>query len=237
MTHYALTFGNLSERLSHPLSILRVDPYETRVPRRAIEVLTRGDVLAYPTETVYGLGCRIDHEAAVRRIFELKSRPPTDPLPVLLADAAQLEEYAAEVSDAARLLIRRYWPGPLTLVVVRSARVPSVVAGGGKTVAVRVPDHPLPRGLMAGIGGPIIGTSANSHGQPAPTTAQQVVFDLGDRIALVLDGGRTRLGVESTVVDVTGPTVRVLRNGAIPATAILAVVGQGESMVGPRASP
>lgn len=237
MTFYDLTFANLAELISGRISILRVDSNDTRPPRRAIEALAAGDVIAFPTDTVYGLGCRIDEERAVRRIYDIKSRPPTDPLPVLIAEVVQLDEVATAVSHAARKLIERFWPGPLTIVVARSPRVPAQVTGGGDTVAVRLPNHPVPRGLVRGVGVPIVGTSANSHGRPAPVTAQQVVFDLGDQIPLVLDGGRTPIGVESTVVDVTGPSLRIVREGAIPADAVLAAEAQTQFAMGPRGGP
>ncbi len=237
MTFYDLTFANLVELIPGRISILRVDSNDPRPPRRAIEALAAGDVIAFPTDTVYGLGCRIDEERAVRRIYDIKARLPTDPLPVLIAEVVQLDEVATAVSHGARKLIERFWPGPLTIVVARSPRVPAQVTGGGDTVAVRLPNHPVPRGLVRGVGVPIVGTSANSHGRPAPVTAQQVVFDLGDQIHLVLDGGRTPIGVESTVVDVTGPSLRIVREGAIPADVVRAAEAQTQFAMGPRGGP
>lgn len=215
MSYYNLTFSNLSTIGTRQIPIIRVEPSDGRPPRRALDALQRGEVIVFPTDTVYGLGCRIDHEPGVRRVFALKTRPETDALPVLLADAGQLDAFGRAVSAAARRLAARFWPGPLTIVVHRSDRVPASVAGGGPTVALRVPNHPVPRALIRAIGTPLIGTSANSHGMPAPVTAQLAVYDLGDRVDLVLDGGRAPLGVESTVVDCTGDRVRVLREGAI----------------------
>jgi L-threonylcarbamoyladenylate synthase len=215
--YYRLTFSNLREFAPGRIPILRIDPHESKAPRRAVEALRRGEVLVYPTDTIYGLGCRIDDDRAVRRIYEIKNRPAMEPLPVLLADPVQVDDYAREISPVARRLISRFWPGPLTLVLRRSARIPSVVAGGGDTVALRVPGHPLPRALVRELGVPIVGTSANSHGMPSPVTAQQAVFDLGDRVDMVLDGGRAPLGRESTVVDATGDLPRIIREGALPA--------------------
>lgn len=215
MSYYSRTFANLRPFDIRQIPIIRVDE-DGQAPRRAIDALRRGQVLVYPTDTVYGLGCRIDDERAVRRIFEIKRRPPTTPLPVLLADASQLDEYARDVPAVARRLISRFWPGALTLIVRRSDRVPAIVAGGGDTVAVRVPGHPIPRALVRAGRVPIIGTSANSHGAPPPPTAQLAVYDLGDRVDLVLDGGRAPLARESTVVDVTGDAPVVVREGAIP---------------------
>lgn len=217
MPYYDLTFSNLRPLVPGQLSIIRVSSENGQVSRRAISALQQGLVIVYPTDTVYGLGCRIDNESAVQRVFDIKRRPPTEPLPVLLADPAQLDAYVRAVHPAARRLINRFWPGALTLIFQRSERVPPAVTGGGDTVAVRVPAHPVPRALVRAIGVPIVGTSANSHGRPAPLTAQLAVYDLGDAVDLVLDGGRAPLGRESTVVDCTANVPRVVREGAIPA--------------------
>ncbi len=233
MAYYNLTFANLREFVPGRIPIVRVDAGEERAPRRALEALARGQIVVFPTDTVYGVGCRIDDDRALRRLFQIKQRPVTEPVPVLLADVDQLAEYARTVPAIARQLIEQFWPGPLTLIVLRSARVPALVAGGGETVAIRVPNHLIPRALIRGVGVPIVGTSANSHGMPAPVTAQQVIYDLGDRADLVLDGGRASLGVESTVVDVTGSVPRVVRVGAIPADAVLAPNTQVRLPVGP----
>lgn len=225
MSYYNLTFSNLSSLEQRQLPIVRVSASD--VPRRAIETLTQGGVVVYPTDTVYGVGCRIDDDDAVRRLFALKGRPHTEALPVLLADVAQLDQYARDVPPAARRLVSRFWPGALTVVVRRSERVPSLVAGGGPTVALRVPNHPVPRALVRAVGVPIVGTSANTHGMPSPVTAQLAVYDLGDRVDLVLDGGRVPGGRESTVVDVTSQSPRVVRQGAIPAKEIESLFGGG----------
>ena len=218
MSYYNLTFSNLSLLESRQLPILRASSAD--VPRRAVETLSHGGVIVFPTDTVYGLGCRIDNDAAVQRVYALKNRPRTEGLPVLLADVAQLDQYARDVSVAARRLVGRFWPGALTVVVWRSERVSSLVAGGGSTVALRVPNHPVPRALIRAVGVPIVGTSANTHGMPPPVMAQLAVFDLGDRVDMVLDGGRTPWGRESTVVDVTTEFPKVLREGAIAAREI-----------------
>lgn len=238
MSYYNLTFRNLSPLGVKQLPIIRVDPGEARAPRRAVEALQQGQVVVFPTDTLYGLGCRIDDDASVRRIFEIKGRPLSEAMPVLLADPAQLEHCARSVTAAARRLTRRFWPGPLTLVFLRSDSISPLVAGGGDTVALRVPNHPVPRALARAIGVPIVGTSANSHGMPAPLTAQQVVYDLGDRVDLVLDGGRVPLGRPSTVVDVTTEMPRLVREGVIPADQLrdYGVRGLGEliPLVGER---
>jgi L-threonylcarbamoyladenylate synthase len=214
MSYYGLTFYN-REVPQRPMPIIRVDRAEARAPRRALEMLREGAVVVFPTDTVYGVGCRIDHAAAVRRIFELKGRGTQDPLPVLLADPAELDAYGRDLTPEARRLAREFWPGALTIIVRRSDSVPAQVAGGGETIGLRVPDHPLPRALARQLGMPIVGTSANRHGGLSPATAQQVAFDLGDTVDLILDGGRCPIGRESTVVDATTDHVRVVRPGAV----------------------
>jgi L-threonylcarbamoyladenylate synthase len=216
MSYYRVTFSNLRPLDIRPIAIVRVAG-DSPAPRRAVQALQEGQVIVYPTDTVYGLGCRMDDERAVRRVYRIKNRPLTDPLPLLLAEPEQVDECAREVPELARRLITRWWPGPLTVVLRRSPRVPLVVTGGTDTVALRVPNHPVPRALVRAVGVPLVGTSANSHGMPAPVTAQLAVFDVGDQVDLVLDGGRTPLGRESTIVDLTGPLPRVIREGAIPA--------------------
>jgi L-threonylcarbamoyladenylate synthase len=214
MSYYGLTFRN-QDVPQRPMPMLRVSSSDTRPPRRAVDMLREGAVIVFPTDTVYGLGCRIDDPAAVRRIFELKGRGPEEPLPVLLGDPAQLEVYARELTRAARDLAQTFWPGALTIVVRRTDAVPALVTGGRDTVGLRVPNHRLPRQLVRDLGVPLVGTSANTHGAPSPLTAQQVAFDLGDAVDLILDGGRCPVGRESTVVDATADPPRVLREGAV----------------------
>lgn len=214
MSYYGLTFQN-REVPQRPMPILRVERGEAHPPRRALALFRDGAVVVFPTDTVYGVGCRIDADAAVRRIFALKGRGMEDPLPVLLAEPAQLEAYGRDLTAASRRLARDFWPGAVTIVVRRSDAVPALVAGGGDTIGLRVPDHPLVRGIVRELGVPIVGTSANRHGGPSPLTAQQVAFDLGDGVDLILDGGRCPLGRESTVVDATVDPVRIVRQGAV----------------------
>jgi len=221
MSYEALTFSNLATIETPQIPILRVGPDEADPPRRAVEALSEGQVIVFPTDTLYALSCRIDAAQAVRRVFTIKRRPPGEPLPVLLADRSQLDEYAEEVGGDARRLADRFWPGPLTIIVRRSARIPSAVTGGGPTVGLRVPAHALARALIRAAGIPLVGTSANSHGHPAPRTAQQAIFDIGPQVDLLLDGGRTRMAAPSTVVDTT-QGLRIVRAGAIPAAAVLA---------------
>jgi L-threonylcarbamoyladenylate synthase len=197
--------------------VLRADP-DAPAPRRAVEALRAGGVVVYPTDTVYGLGCDATNPAAVRRVFEIKGRPPDQPVPVLLADVREAFDLA-EVGEGARRLMRRFWPGPLTLVLPSRGVVAEMVTAGTGTVGLRVPDHPVPRALVRACGFPLVGTSANSTGRPAPVSVPQVLSDLDGRVELVLDGGRLR-GRPSTVVDCTGDRPRVIRPGPISAEAV-----------------
>ena len=179
-----------------------------------VSVLKRGGLVAFPTDTVYGLGACFNNLKAVGRIYELKQRPLDMALPLLVADIAQMSE-VAKVSPVALILARRFLPGALTLVLPRAKIVPDIIIGGGETVAVRIPAHPVPIALIRGVGQPIVGTSANITGQPSALTADEVLSQFGDKIDLVIDGGRCPGGVESTIVDITGEVPKLLREGAI----------------------
>jgi L-threonylcarbamoyladenylate synthase len=184
--------------------------------RDAAAILAAGGLVAFPTETVYGVGADALQPAAVRRIFSAKGRPADNPLIVHVAALEEAEALA--VWDArARALARRHWPGPLTVVLPSLPHVPPEVRGGLSTVALRCPAHPLAQALLRAFGGPVAAPSANRSGRPSPTTADAVLEDLGGRIDAVLDGGPCPYGVESTVVDLSGPEVRLLRPGALPA--------------------
>lgn len=182
---------------------------------KGIAVLKKGGLVAFPTDTVYGLGANAYSEAAVRRIFRLKQRSEDKALPLLVADIAQLKELVGPLTMVAELLAHRFLPGALTLVLPRPERVPDIVTAGGETVAVRIPAHPVAIALIRGLGSPIVGTSVNLSGRPSALTADEVRSQFGVRIDLVINGGRCPGGVESTIVDVTGETPRVLREGAI----------------------
>jgi len=182
----------------------------------AVAVLKGGGLVVYPSDTVYGLAAAASDERAVGRVFAVKGRDVEKALSLLLADAADLEHLCAEVPLLARVLADRYWPGPLTLVLRRSPDFRSAALGGGDTVAVRVPDHPFLRKLIRALGEPITGTSANRSGRPACRSAQEVERELGDAVELIIDGGPSRAGPESTVVDVTSGLPVILREGAIP---------------------
>ncbi|WP_269856069.1 L-threonylcarbamoyladenylate synthase [Streptomyces sp. RPT161] len=217
---------------------------------KAAEVLRAGGLVALPTETVYGLGANAEDPAAVARIFEVKGRPPSHPLIVHIGGAEQLDEWVQDVPATARLLAEHFWPGPLTLVLRRGPRVPLEATGGLETVAVRVPDHPVALALLSAFGGGVTAPSANRFGSVSPTTADHVRAELGDGVDFVLDGGSCEVGVESTIVDVTGDVPSVLRPGgvtredleavlgwplAVPSTSRVRVPGQHPSHYAPRA--
>ena len=202
--------------------------------RRGAEVIRAGGLVAFPTETVYGLGADALSSAAVVRIFEAKERPRGNPLIVHLASAAALESIAARVPPRARHAAARFWPGPLTLVVPRAATVPLITTGGLETVAARVPAHPVARALIEASGRPIAAPSANRSGRPSPTCAEHVRDDLDGRIELILDGGPTPVGVESTVLDMTTDPPMLLRPGGVTLEELkdclgeVAVLGRGD---------
>ena len=182
---------------------------------RAAERLRRGGLVAFPTETVYGLGVHALDRAAVRRLFDAKQRPATDPLIVHVSSLEDVAPLATAIPDGARALAARFWPGPLTLVLRRSDAVPDEITAGLETVAVRVPAHPVARALLAAAGVPVAAPSANLFSRPSPTRAAHVLQDLAGRIDMVVDGGATTVGVESTVLDLSGDTPTVLRPGAV----------------------
>ncbi len=188
--------------------------------------LGEGGVVAFPTETVYGLGADAFNEDAVRRVFELKGRPAGNPLIVHVDSAEMATTVVLEWTDEAQRLADAFWPGPLTLVLEKSDAVPGVVTGGGPTVGVRCPDHPITLALIGACGVPLVGPSANPSGRVSPTTADHVreAFDPGD--VMTLDGGACRAGIESTVLDLTSTPARVLRPGVVGADRIAAVLGR-----------
>ena len=180
-----------------------------------ITILKNGGLVAFPTDTVYGLGACFSNLDAVERIYKVKQRPHNIALPLLLADESQISEVAESVPPVAWLLACRFLPGGLTIVLSKAKSVPDMVTGGGETVAVRIPAHPVPLALVKGLGAPIVGTSANVSGRPSALTADEVHSQFGDKIDLVIDGGRCGEGKESTIIDITGDVPRILREGAI----------------------
>jgi L-threonylcarbamoyladenylate synthase len=192
---------------------------------RAVEVLRRGGLVAFPTETVYGLGADASNAAAVAKIYRVKGRPATHPVIVHIADASRLDDWARDIPESARRLAARFWPGPLTLVLKRAAGVPDAVTGGQDTVGLRVPGHPLALELLRKFGGGVAAPSANRFGRISPTTADHVRSDLGDEVDFVLDGGPCEIGIESTIVDLSRASPALLRPGRIAASELAAVLG------------
>ena len=181
---------------------------------KGIQILKQGGVIAFPTDTVYGLGADAFNSNAVKRIYDIKKRPKHLPLPLLIGDIKQLDILAEPLSEIALFLAKRFWPGGLTLVVPKAARLPGYL--GNTNIAVRIPAHPVCLALIQAINNPIIGTSANISGRPSALTAGEVRQQLGNEVDLIIDGGRCPGGGESTVVDVTGGEVVILRQGIIP---------------------
>jgi L-threonylcarbamoyladenylate synthase len=207
--------------------------------QQAVLLLRQGRLVAFPTETVYGLGADARNPDAVRRIFEAKGRPSTHPLIVHLASEVQMGDWARDVPAWASALAQSFWPGPLTLILPRGSGVPDAVTGGQDSVGLRMPAHPVARELLLGFGGGIAAPSANRFGRVSATTALHVAEEFGDEVALVLDGGACRVGIESTIVDCTGDAARLLRPGGIAAEALEGVLGYpplAASADAPRAS-
>ena len=194
-------------------------------PDRAVEILRAGGLVAIPTETVYGLAADAQNSRSVRRVFEAKGRPADHPLIVHVAGLDELDPWVESVPDRARVLAARWWPGPLTLLLRRSERVLDDVTGGRDTVAVRSPDHPLTIEVLRRFGGGVVAPSANRFGRVSPTSASDVVAELGPALDLVLDGGPCSVGVESTIVDLTHDVPAVLRRGGVTPEELADVLG------------
>ena len=192
---------------------------------RAAQVLRAGGLVAFPTETVYGLGADASRDDAVARIYVVKGRPPAHPLIVHLAPEAPLEEWAIEIPVVARRLAKALWPGPLTMILKRSPRVASATTGGSDTVGLRVPSHPMAVALLRAFGGSIAAPSANRFGAVSPTTADHVAADLGREVDYILDGGACDVGVESTIIDLSRGRAVLLRPGGTPREDIEAITG------------
>ena len=205
----------------------------------AARCLADGGVVAFPTETVYGLGAAAHRNEAVRRVFAIKGRPVDHPLIVHLAAAGEMAAWAAEVPTSAAALVGSLWPGPLTVLVRRARHVPDVVTGGRDTVGLRVPAHPMALALLAAVGDGVAAPSANRFGRVSPTTADHVLADLGDDVDLVLDGGPCALGLESTIVDCTGEPPMLLRPGGVPVEQLDELLGFAvrRTDVGPSRAP
>ncbi len=200
-----------------------ISPEWPEAYQAALKVLQQGGLVAFPTDTVYGVGALVFYEAAVDAIYEVKGRPEEKAIPVLVGNVEDLDKVALELPDNARRLAERFWPGPLTLVVKKRAEVPAVVSPND-TVGLRIPDHAVALALLRACG-PMAVTSANLSGEPSPCTAGEVLDQLGGRIELIIDGGRTPGGVPSTVVDCTKDELMVLREGPLKLEEIRAVIG------------
>jgi L-threonylcarbamoyladenylate synthase len=193
--------------------------------QRAAEILKRGGLVAFPTETVYGLGADASSKEAVARLYAAKRRPADHPVIVHFASTRAAFEWAREIPQAARTLAERFWPGPLTMILKRAASAGDFVTGGQDTVGLRVPRHPVAQQLLQAFGGGIAAPSANRFGQVSPTTAAHVREDLGKDVDLVLDGGPSEVGIESTIVDLSGAQPVLLRPGQISAAALEEALG------------
>jgi L-threonylcarbamoyladenylate synthase len=207
------------------IAALDPDAPDRQLIAEAAALIRAGQLVAFPTETVYGLGADGLNPAALRRIYTVKGRPPDNPLILHIAALDQLSWVAAAVPEPASLLMQAFWPGPLTLILPKAAPVPKQATGGLDTVAVRMPAHPVALALIHAAHTPLAGPSANRSGHPSPTTAQHVFDDLQGRIPLILDAGPTAVGVESTVLDVTCTPPVILRPGGVSREAIEALIG------------
>lgn len=184
----------------------------------AIGILKTGGIVAYPTDTVYGLGASMTSISALERIFAVKDRPKGMALPLLVADQEQIKYISQSIPPAVWLLIYNFFPGALTIVLNKSDAVPDIITGGAKTIAFRIPNHSVPISIIKGLGQPIVGTSANLSGQPSPVAAEQVRMQIGDKVDMIVDGGNCPGGIESTVVDLSNKKPVIRRLGAITLT-------------------
>jgi len=190
----------------------------------AIHILKTGGVVAYPTDTVYGLGAEMKNMRAIERIFEIKGRPKGMALPLLLSDLSQLTTIASSVPLTALQLAEAFFPGALTVILPKSDNVPDLITAGKKTIAFRIPNHPIPLALIKGTGTPIVGTSANLSGQPSAMTATDVATQIGKKVDMIIDGGKCPGGIESTIIDLTGEKPVIRRQGAISVESIRQVI-------------
>jgi L-threonylcarbamoyladenylate synthase len=202
-------------------AVLGTDPDSIQ---RAASCLREGGLVAFPTETVYGLGAHALDVTAVRRLFAAKGRPATDPLIVHVSSLEQASTLTTAITADARTLAKQFWPGPLTMILTRHETVPREVTAGLGTVAIRVPAHPVARALLDATGVPVAAPSANLFSRPSPTTAAHVLHDLDGRIDIIIDGGPATVGVESTVIDLTSIPPRILRPGGVPVERLRALL-------------
>jgi L-threonylcarbamoyladenylate synthase len=192
---------------------------------QAAFLMRQGQLVCFPTDTVYGIGAAASSDDAIRRLYAVKGRAPDKPLPLLISQPAEAAYYA-EVTPVAKTLIARFWPGPLTIVLRKVDGLRSRALAGQKTVALRVPDNDVPRGIAKMLGEPVTGTSANRSGSRPPVSAAEVAFSLGEMVSLVIDGGRSEGGVESTVIDLSGGAPALLREGAVSREELAKALGR-----------
>lgn len=198
----------------------------TNIYETAAEVLKQGGLVAFPTETVYGIGANALKPDVVRKIYAAKGRPSDNPLIVHIGHASEVAHYVASIPDIAYPLMEAFWPGPLTLIFEKNELIPDLITGGLSTVAIRVPSHPVARGIIEASGLPIAAPSANLSGKPSPTIASHVIEDLNGRVDMIVDGGDAQIGLESTVLDLTQPLPMILRPGGVTKTMLEAVIGE-----------
>lgn len=224
---YKLTGIKMEENLRIATIVRKTDENQTDdlIIEEAAGILRAGGLVAFPTETVYGLGADALHEKASMKIYEAKGRPSDNPLIVHIADEAQLESIVKTVPDKARALMKAFWPGPLTIIFRKSDTVPGGTTGGLDTVAVRMPEHKIALELIRASGLPIAAPSANTSGRPSPTNAMHVYEDLNGRIDMIIDGGTVGIGIESTIIDVTCEPPMILRPGYITKEKLERVIG------------
>ncbi len=215
------------ERAYMKTTILNMD--ENHIDKEAIQqaagILINGGLVAFPTETVYGLGANALSETAVRRIYEAKGRPSDNPLIVHIAHREDVDRYATGISEKARELMAYFWPGPLTLIFKRRDNISDFITGGLDTVAIRLPENAVARALIAAADLPIAAPSANRSGRPSPTRAKHVIEDLDGRVEAIIDGGKALIGLESTVVDMTGEQPVILRPGSVTQKMLESIIG------------
>lgn len=218
------------------IQVLDSDRIKEEELKEAAEILREGGLVAFPTETVYGLGANALDEEAAKKIYAAKGRPSDNPLIAHISSPEELEPLVLEIPDMARKLMDLYWPGPLTMVFKKKAIVPYGTTGGLDTVAVRMPSDPVARTLIRLAGVPVAAPSANSSGRPSPTTADHVWQDMAGKIEMIVDGGPVGIGLESTIVDVTGPVAMILRPGAITVEMLREALGEAQidpAIIGP----
>jgi len=194
-----------------------------KLVERAIRILKNGGIVAFPTDTVYGLGANAFNEDAVLRVYEAKARPRNFALTLLLADTSQIKLVAENIPTMAWKLAERFMPGALTIVLNKSMAVTNMITGEGNTVAIRIPNHPVPIALIKGLGAPITGTSANISGEPSPITAEDVYKQLRRKVDLIIDGGKCPIGISSTVLDLTTNPPKIIREGSITRDQIMSI--------------